>query len=296
LSYSVDDLRKRGPEPAMVLLFDRLEKRATATYGEIARLLPTALKLRDTIIFPTHIGGVAGSLMDRIQAKVPSAPLINLLVVNQDTGLPGEGSYWYIDQTLGEQDGTFARVPATDQEKIIQDLWGQVFSYPDWHRVYEDVFGKQPPSASALGLERFTERDGKPAGWGGTAGGESPQHKKLKMHVRDNPAAVGIPKKTVKSSVTELKLLSGDCVDVSIATEKALYLFEVKSILSSDDDIKRGIYQCLKYRVVLAAQLERRPDDGTIVASLVVEKQPPTDLRGLAKRVGVRIHVLQVNV
>src|SRR4051812_43794290 len=110
----------------MVLLLDRLEKRATATYGEIARLLPTALKLRDTIIFPTHIGGVAGSLMDRIQAKVPSAPLINLLVVNQDTGLPGEGSYWYIDQTLGEQDGTFARVPATDQEKIIQDLWGQV--------------------------------------------------------------------------------------------------------------------------------------------------------------------------
>lgn len=47
----------------MLLLLDRIQKRATVTYGEIARMLPQQFGLIDAKIFPTHIGAVAGGVL-----------------------------------------------------------------------------------------------------------------------------------------------------------------------------------------------------------------------------------------
>ena len=44
----------------MLLLLDRIQKRATVTYGEIARMLPQQFGLIDAKIFPTHIGAMVG--------------------------------------------------------------------------------------------------------------------------------------------------------------------------------------------------------------------------------------------
>jgi hypothetical protein len=45
----------------------------------------------------------------------------------------------------------------------------------------------------------------------------------------------------------------------------------------------------------LAAQQESDPEDGSIVAKLVVERKPPPDLVDLARRLKVTIHIVEVN-
>lgn len=144
-------------------------------------------------------------------------------------------------------------------------------------------------------LEQFTEKDGRPEGWGGRGGGESQQHKRLKQHVLDNPHCIGIDSRAVQSKFPEQKLLSGDSVDVFFSTDPIAYLVEVKSILSSEDDLKRGIYQCLKYRVVLAAHLEKSFDTNEVISVLVTEVDLPPDLAKLAKRLGVKTFTIPVN-
>jgi hypothetical protein len=44
------------------------------------------------------------------------------------------------------------------------------------------------------------------------------------------------------SKRTEQELMSGDSVDDFFATESVSYPVEVKSFISSDDDLKRGLY------------------------------------------------------
>ena len=129
-----------------------------------------------------------------------------------------------------------------------------------------------PQSASAAGLEDFKERDGKPGQWGGCQGGEGIHHKRLKEFILENPHRLGISDQRVMSKRTEQELLSGDSIDVFFATESVSYAVEVKS-----------------------AQQESNPDDGSIVAKLVVEREPPRDLVDLGLRLKVKIHIVQVN-
>ncbi len=61
MAYSVELLREKGIEPTMVLLLDRIKKRATFTYGEISRMLPKQIGVLGATIFPTHIGAEASA-------------------------------------------------------------------------------------------------------------------------------------------------------------------------------------------------------------------------------------------
>ncbi len=292
MTYTVDLLRRRGIEPTMVLLLDRIKKRTGVTYGEIARMLPGHLGVPGATIFPVHIGVVAGALMDRIRDHSPNAPLITLLVVNGETGQPGKGSNYFLDSLPGMGAGAAKRLQPRDRKRLVDRLSQEVYDYPGWSTVFRQIFKHSPPDASDVGLEVFHEQDGKAGDWGGRQGEESAHHKRLKQHVLDNPHLLSIGAVTAKSA--ELPLLSGDMVDVFVATADVSYVIEVKSRISSDDDLKRGLYQCLKYRAVLAAQQETRPDDGSVSAKLVTERHPTADLWALARRLRVTIHVLEV--
>lgn len=296
MPYTVEGLCERGIEPTMLLLLDRVQKRATATYGEIARMLQRELNLGEGKVFPTHIGAVAGHLMDRILAKRRNAPLINALVVAQDDGLPGRGCYGFIDRRSDWSKGTTEAMPRAKRVALIHETWEEAFDYGKWEAVFENVFDHAPKSADEAGLQTFTERDGRPGGWGGRGGGESDQHKRLKRHVLANPDCIGIRRSDVQLKTTEQPLLSGDSVDVLISARGVSHLVEVKSILSSDDDLKRGIYQCLKYRTVLAAQQEKDFATSDIDAALVTERDLPTDLIDLAKRLGIKTYRVRVNI
>lgn len=294
MGYTVEDLCNRGPEPTMQLLLTRIPKRATATYGEIARMLQRELAFGKSKIFPVHIGSVAGQLMDLILEKYGNAPLINLLIVAEG-GLPSEGCYGYVERRRRLAKDSVAKMPRAERKALIEGLSREVFDYDKWHSVFRGVFHHAPAVPDHSRLEQFSEKDGRPEGWGGRGGGESQQHKRLKQHVLDNPHCIGIDSRAVQSKFPEQKLLSGDSVDVFFSTDPIAYLVEVKSILSSEDDLKRGIYQCLKYRVVLAAHLEKPFDTNEVISVLVTEVDLPPDLAKLAKRLGVKTFTIPVN-
>jgi hypothetical protein len=80
--------------------------------------------------------------------------------------------------------------------------------------------------------------------------------------------------------------VAGEAADCLPPSAPVSCLVEVKCILSSEDDLERGIYQCLKYRVAPAAHLEKRLDTDEVIAIFVTEVDLPPDLAKLAKRVG----------
>ena len=51
----------------------------------------------------------------------------------------------------------------------------------------------------------------------------------------------------------EYPLPSGDRLDVYFETSDCRYAIEVKPSTSPDDDITRGIFQCVKYKAVMEA-------------------------------------------
>lgn len=68
---------------------------------------------------------------------------------------------------------------------------------------------------------------------------------------------------------------------------------EVKSIRSSDDDLRRGIYQCVKYREVKRA--ETYPYEADIEAILVTERKLPSELQERARQLGIKTKCVAVN-
>lgn len=112
--------------------------------------------------------------------------------------------------------------------------------------------------------------------------------------MRDNPGLIRPGFRPTRAE-TELRLLSGDEVDVALADDKRFVLVEVKSIRSGWDDMQRGIYQCVKYRAVMQAQMDVAGDVAEIEAVLVTEAKLPADLAALAKRLGVSRKVVTVN-
>jgi len=70
---------------------------------------------------------------------------------------------------------------------------------------------------------------------------------------------------------------------------------EVKSIISNDNDINRGIFQCVKYQSLLRAEQKSLMLPPTARAVLVVERQLPTGLQNLSDILGIKAITHQVN-
>ena len=90
----------------------------------------------------------------------------------------------------------------------------------------------------------------RPGARGGT--GEGTSHKTLKEYIRANPLSVGIKLKGTKAEI-EKNLPSGDRIDVSFENRTFWIGVEAKSDQSDEEDIRRGLYQCVKYRTVMEA-------------------------------------------
>ena len=90
----------------------------------------------------------------------------------------------------------------------------------------------------------------------------------------------------------EYPLPSGDKVDVTAWNKRRIWHVEVKSWISKDPDVTRGIYQCIKYAAVGKA-VEKAKNSGRNVKSLlVVETEISPKLRKLADELGVCVYPL----
>ncbi|WP_045484902.1 hypothetical protein [Vibrio owensii] len=282
VSYTVEQLRDDGPQYAMALLLNALESgEPFVTYGAIKRELENQWAV-DTI-FPTQIGHVAGSLMNQILELDENAPLINVLIT-RGNGIPGAGVSGYLyDRYRKRKYKNFDSLPKDEQIAVVERERELVFNYPHWNEISESLFGNEVQL-----IDTPTKFDDHQYG----SGGESNEHKSLKHYIANNPKSIGLGTRFGVGD-EEASLLSGDIVDVTFASGTDFKMVEVKSIKSSDDDLRRGVYQCIKYREVKKA--EHAPYLVNVESILVTERELPEELRHRAKTLGVRHKIVVVN-
>ncbi|EME67986.1 hypothetical protein H261_20754 [Paramagnetospirillum caucaseum] len=279
---------KFAVEPITRWLISAALNRRTITYGEAKVRLEEEFGF--TKIFPTRMGHPAGMAMEQIAAKFPTAPLLNVLLVRKEDGMPGDGAGSFLATRFDVK-----KLGKKGARKKHPDLWrrhfdqaaDEVYAYPDWEAVYDAIYSQK--------LTRDTP-DSKGAEADGTVfggGGEGKNHKALRLWVQSNPHIVCPRLKDVRAE-TEVSLYSGDRVDVVYFAPNATVGIEVKSKDSNWFDLQRGVYQCVKYRAVLAAQDGR--ESPNIQVFLVTETELDSDLQALAKRLGVKHAVHSVNV
>lgn len=286
----------------------------TMRYGQIRDRMETELGFRP-IGRATRIGTVVGKLQHDIADAEPGAPLLNVLAVGQNDGLPGSGAGSFMAQHFG--------VPVLAEDKAKDrhpDLWREYsikaadevheVDAAYWRKVHRKVFG-QPLPANEIEQERKlrkqgAEEDGLPRGgrqYGGK-GGESDEHKALRLWTMNNPSKVD-PRFAGAQAETEFDLLSGDRVDVMLRHRAKWIALEVKSRRSNEADYQRGVYQCVKYRAVLEAMDMRQLAQSKlgderdalrrrkfVEACLVTEADPGSAIKSLLSRHGIKLYVV----
>lgn len=289
--YTLSQLTSDGLPYAMAYLVAAAQEHATITYGQIAEKLEHDLNIEGRI-FSTQIGYPVGALMERILESFPDAPLLNLLAVNQSSGIASGGADQFLAARYNKRLSQIQRSESLRQDLIIRAL-AEVYAFEEWNAIAETLFGTSLPDTARTAPETGTEIDrstspGQPRG--GDA--ESPEHKALKERVAADPSLVGTREGWLQA-VTEFLLKSGDEVDVCITSEDEIRLVEVKSRRSNAIDLERGIYQCVKYRAVYEAMREADGVEANVVALLAIEQPLPSRLKPLARKLGVTVKIVQ---
>ena len=220
------------------------------------------------------LGSIGTTLENLSKARKQKVPPIQCLVVNKNTGLPGEGIGWFL---VKKED--FSSLNRRQQRAIVEAELQHVFSFGRWHEVLS-VLSLQPVESD------FSAQIKKAAAFGG--GGESEAHKRLKIYVSKNPTVVGLPAST-PAGVTEFPLASGDAADVRFQDKKDWVAVEVKSAISSEADITRGLFQCVKYKAVLEAMQLASDLPQNARAILALETTLPSRLVALKNILGIEV-------
>jgi hypothetical protein len=227
---------------------------------------------------PRNLNYVLGSIGQSMELLSKSwkekVPPIQCLVINKGTGLPGEGIGWFLIKK-----DAFADLPLRQKRAIVDAELQHVYAYSKWNEVLR-FLSLEPTKAD------FTPLVSKASQWMG--GGEGERHKALKEYVATHPESIGL-KADTPNGITEYPLPSGDCLDVSFLHKKVWIAAEVKSAISPEGDIIRGLFQCVKYRAVMEAVqvAEARPQSAR--ALLVLESSLPQSLVALRNLLGIEV-------
>jgi hypothetical protein len=204
-------------------------------------------------------------------------PQIQSLVINKVTRLPGSGFEGFLAQRVP----AYGRLSKAEKRAYLEGYWLDIFAYAYWPEVLKAL-----DLAGLSGDEKTLLERAKSGSSGG--GGEGPEHKALKQYVCDNPISVSLPPKFPIGRM-EAPLPSGDKLDVLFHAKGRMLGVEVKSRISNDVDLMRGLFQCVKYRSVMEA--ERGYEGGlyNVDAVLVVGLKFPHHLRPLQNSLGVTV-------
>ncbi len=232
---------------------------------------------------PRNLNWVLGSVGATLQelARKPGwdgdIPHIQSLVINQRDQLPGSGFEGFLADRLKGYQG----LSSAEKRAYLDGYWHDIFAYPRWAEVL-NACGLAPATTDASELvdKAKTGRSG--------GGGEGPEHLALKQLVRDDPKIVGLPSSFPRGSI-EAPLPSGDRLDVLFHARSRMLAVEVKSRISNDVDLTRGLFQCVKYRAVMEAERAVKGGGYSIEAVLVVGRAFPDTLKPLRNSLGVEV-------
>ena len=274
----------KATKPLTEWLIHAAKSHRTLTYGQVKRRLEEQCGF--DVIFTISVGKVAGATMNAILDEFPDAPLLNVLLVRVNSGLPGLGVVGYLATRYPGR--RWLRGDSVEKHtrwrELVEYEATRVYEYKHWDKVYRQIYGRRLPAIAEnlKGSERDIANRGR--------GGEGENHRSLRLKVKRNPGLVR-PGLRPENTKTEVELYSGDRVDVVSNGKTGRIAIEVKSRDSNRNDLRRGVYQCVKYRAVMAAEDMRRTPK--IETWLVTETELPADLRALAHRLDVRTKVIK---
>lgn len=275
-TISGDKLYQQRARIALPLLVRQAEAGMTITYSDLA--------LELGMPNPRNLNYVLGCVGETLQALSKEwkekVPPIQCLVINRHTGLPGEGVGWFLaDTDVAPHFTNYRNLSRKQQRDLVHSQLQRVFTYPRWNDVLRALDLKPLPFDFSDLLNAVPQRGG---------GGESENHRLLKEFVAAHPEAIGLPKGTPKGK-PEYPLPSGDSLDVSFQGKDAWVGVEVKSALSDQSDIVRGLFQCVKYQAVMEAfqRASAIPQNSRTI--LVLEGKLPTRLLPLKNILGIEV-------
>ncbi len=164
-------------------------------------------------------------------------PTLNTLVKNQTTKLPSEG-FELVYPSYNDLN--------EDEKKVfIEGLDSKAIKFKRWDWVL-DQLGLEP--VKLITEEELQSKTSKMEG----SCGEGKDHKQLKQYILEHPESIGL--KDVVYKTDEFVLPSGDRIDVYFIRKNGdRVAVEVKPKSSPDEDMMRGIFQCVKYKAVMEA-------------------------------------------
>jgi hypothetical protein len=270
---AVGQLYQRRALEALPILVRQAWSGQPIYYWEIARELGMTNPRNMNYV----LGSVGTSLRNLSKRWNEPIPPLQVLAINVGDNLPGEG---FAEFTFDSE--AFRRASPYVRRRLVEALTAQVRAFPRWRDVLAE-FGAPVPRAESL--EQLLPRDVR-AAFGGR--GESEAHRLFKKFVADHPAHVEVFATTVPPDV-EYCLPSGDAVDVLFTTRTSIVAVEVKSQLSPEADLLRGIFQCVKYRAILDAVGAIEQRELATKAVLAIEGCLPESLRTIATTLGVPV-------
>jgi len=236
------------------------------TYGELAKAIGYP-EPHTGNLFSSNIGhtlGDMGHLFDDITIDGEEIPLIQALVVNQSHKVPSNG--------LREFKPSYPELSIEKKRDFAKAEFKRIFEFGTrWEKVLDrlniehwDKNGSHRPKRGKSGRHNPYGSEG------------SPEHRKLRDWIATHPDSIGV--ELENDGITEYPLKSGDLVDVVFETEDEVVLVEVKSVRSGVDDIERGLFQCVKYQAVFAAENIVKNRSKNIRSILVIENTFPRKL------------------
>jgi hypothetical protein len=269
-----DKLYQKRARLALPILVRQAEAGSAIFYSDLAKEL--------SIPNPRNLNFVLGSIGKGLKELSHQwgvdIPPIQCIVCNKSTGLPGEGVGWFLDKTDKNNKLSFTGLSNKEKKAIVDNELIEIYLYRDWEKVLKALSLKPVKN-------NFSDLVNAASHFRG--GGESLAHKALKEYVAKHPEAIGL--KDGNLGETEKPLPSGDCLDVSFSTKKEWVAVEIKSRISDEADILRGLFQCVKYRAVIEAVQASEGMSQSGRAVLVLESGFPAKLLPIKNILGIEV-------
>ncbi|MCP1550220.1 MULTISPECIES: hypothetical protein [Methylorubrum] len=266
---SGDQLFQRRARVALPLLVRQAELQRPIVYRDLAEELGMPN--------PRNLNYVLGSIGNTLEGLAKSwrvkIPPLQALVINRQTGLPGEGIAWFL------RADKFDELPTNKKRAVIDGAHAAIYAFPRWKEIL-DLLSLEYPTPDATVDIYAAARFG---------GGEGERHRIFKERVASRPDLFGLPKGTPAGQI-ERPLPSGDRLDVSFEREGLWIAAEVKTAQAPEADLVRGLFQCVKYRAILEAVERVSGGVRDVRAVLVLEGQLPSRLIPLRNMLGVRVY------
>ena len=271
---SGDKLYQRRAREALPILVRQAEAKQRIYYSDLA----AELGMRGARNLNYVLGSIGRTIININKRHKKQIPPLQCLVLNKVTNLPGEGIEGFLKEW-----GDFNSFSRAQKKNIIGFLHAKIYAYPNWGELLT-LLGLERFNANMSDLIEESLRD--PAE--GQNRGESELHRRMKHFISQNPSAIGLD--TPERSDIEKLIASGDRLDVYFQSRKKRIAVEVKTSLSNEADIIRGLFQCVKYTAVLKGMAAvDGHTDADVRALLVLQSELPAKLIALRNLLGVEV-------